>query len=82
MKAMLILLILPLLCFSEKSLLDGLRGCSPKKEVTPRVEKYKFPEAVFKIQEVTGSYSEKKIKAVTDSNMLSLRSIYYLLALF
>jgi TonB family protein len=70
----------PLLCFSETSLIGDLLGGSIQKEektVTPKVKKYKFPEVIFKIQEVTGSYSEKEIKAVADYNMLGLRSIYF-----
>ncbi|MDR2595408.1 MAG: TonB family protein [Fibromonadaceae bacterium] len=62
-RAVLILLMLWSLCFSEA---PGLNH-SPTN----------FPEITFKIQEVIGSYSEKKIEAIVDSNMLGLRSVYY-----
>jgi TonB family protein len=62
-RAVLILLMLWSLCFSE----------APSYNHSPT----KFPEITFKVQEVIGSYSEKKIEDIVNSNMLSLRSVYY-----
>jgi TonB family protein len=63
MKVTLILFMLPLLCFSKAA----SWGNDPTN----------FPEITYEIQEAIGSYSEKRIKVVADSNMLGLRSIYY-----
>jgi len=81
MRIVLILLMLWSLCFpkeeSAEDPLHGLTGGSYQSWPVGRQAKFRFPETVFKTQEVIGSYSKEEINAVADNSMLCLNSIYY-----